>query len=129
MELEEMVYTYMIRRTKPLWHGITDGFEWYILSLGTHPTAYVNLKGRCNSIDTRDLCVHGGITYTEDILRVGEADYEGFWIGWDYAHYGDLIGLDPEEYSDMYKHWTTQEIYSMDVIPLIRQLKEMEAKK
>lgn len=91
------------------------GYKYYILSLGTHPTAYVEIpKDEKHSLEEIEaLEVHGGITYNENILNIGEKALKGWFIGWDYAHYGDYLGYEmlyPERYRTNGKKWTSMEI-------------------
>ena len=86
--------------------GTFKNYNYYILSLGTHPTAYVEIpKG--NKIYEKDykeidLEVHGGLTYSRDFLWISkEKKLQGWFIGWDYAHYGDYVGYElmfPQEF-------------------------------
>lgn len=90
--------------------GTYKNFDYYVLNLKTHPTAYVDVSDSplngvlCYDID---ISCHGGLTYSEKTLRT--VDKKGWFIGWDYVHYGDYADCD----SDMYlngKKWTTEEI-------------------
>ena len=110
--MEEMVYQNE-RICKLLHLGKYQDYEYFILSLGTHPTAYIDLGPakfleigerkigetvvgyELKTFSTGDIFVHGGITYE----RYGLKDDEGplvsdmnFVIGWDYAHLGDQFG-------------------------------------
>ena len=58
-----------------------------------------------------DIIVHGGLTYTRSSLAT--VDRTGWFIGWDYSHYGDFTGADmmfPPELQFGGKQWTTEEI-------------------
>lgn len=96
------------------------GYRYIILSLGTHPTAYICLPvnhifhgksyDELNCIDC-----HYGLTYSRDYL--GREDIvssdEGFWIiGWDYTHAGDWSGM----YSDEINTGLGNRKYSLDEI-------------
>ncbi len=115
--------------------GSYDGYEFWILDLHSHPTAYVRVpKGhpcyrkRFMKDDEID-CIgcHGGITYSEDRLHVVDRELKGWFIGWDYAHWGDHLGW--ETFDEFGKRWTTEEIFD-DVKDVIRQLKKaVEGKK
>ena len=63
-----------------------------IVSLGSHPCAYITFPGVehiSKYDDANDLCqVHGGFTFLGTRENLGIA---GIWLGWDYAHYGDLL--------------------------------------
>jgi len=74
-----------------------------------------NNKFYGKEISEIDINVHGGITYSEEGLHIGnEKATEGWYIGWDYAHYGDYIGFE-EKYPILCrtggKKWTTNEIF------------------
>ena len=117
--VKEMVYT-KERKREVLATGYYFGLLYYVLSLGTHPTAYVKIpkdNWLCTVKDYDDIPVkcHGGLTFRDDHLYItGNQKNEGEFIGWDYAHcddyapyYEDLPNLDLAEKS---KKWTTHEI-------------------
>lgn len=138
MEFKEMRYS--TKEEARVWHlnnkdykrellgtGEYKGYTFYMLSLGTHPTAYVETP-KNHSVYKKeyfDICeidVHGGITYSESYLYLPNEKLENSWfIGWDYDHWDD--------YNSMLHHggkkWTTEEIYE-DVKNVIEQLKLME---
>lgn len=104
-----------------LFEGKYKGYQFYILNLGTHPTAYIEIPSNHKlfrkSYDEIysmgiDVDVHGGLTYSSNRLR---GIKENSWfIGWDYAHAGDFVGYDmlyPSEYRNNDKNWTTEEIF------------------
>lgn len=123
-KIKPMVY--QTERKMELLH--TDkykNYKYYILNLGTHPTAYIAIpKGHklygqdYNDIyDICDIDVHGGLTYSShDLLGI---DSEDWFIGWDYAHAGDYMGY-YEDFNNWGistinslrddKKWTTEEI-------------------
>jgi hypothetical protein len=73
--------------------GEYKGFTYYVLNLGTHPCAYVdvtntNLHGKDYS--DIDIECHCGLTYSREYLNTVEKN--GWFIGWDYAHYCDFVG-------------------------------------
>ena len=120
--MKEMKY-HSKRLCEVLAEGDEEGYHYVILNLGTHPTAYVELKKERPTIDS-DITVHGGITYNGRAYWNQEDTRD--YIGWDYAHYGDYVGTDELmfKYGICYsedKRWTTQEIYE-DVKSVIRQL-------
>lgn len=120
--MKEMKYQAQ-RKVEVLDTGFCFGLLYYIMSLGTHPTAYIRIpkghklygKDDAEIYQKIDINVHGGITYISDsmtIENVGEVD--GWIIGWDYCHCGDYMGIEelvPIEYRIGGKKWTTQEIY------------------
>jgi hypothetical protein len=87
------------RKVELLYKGKYKGFNYYIVNLGTHPTAYVEIsKGNRyyeeSYYDINDILAHGGLTYSESYLHAGEYAKEDSWfIGWDYAHCMDYIGI------------------------------------
>lgn len=100
--------------------GFCFGLLYYILNLGTHPTAYIripkNNKFYGKEAGKIDVDVHGGITYSEEGLYVEKGkEIEGWFIGWDYGHYGDYLGFE-ERYPLLCrtggKKWTTDEIFA-----------------
>lgn len=113
--MREMVYT--AKRLEPperIAEGKYKGFTYYVLNLGTHPCAYIdvtdtNLHGvNYNQIE---IDCHWGLTYSRDFLAT--VDKKGWFIGWDYAHYGDFTGYDMEMPEYLQSHgekWTTEEI-------------------
>ena len=114
---------------------IYKGFEYYILSLGTHPCAYVRIpewhKFYHKDYDNCYVECHGGMTYASDNLQItdGGDKVKGWFIGWDYAHYGDYMGyyeMFNSEYTGENNHrWTTEEILA-EVKGVIEQLSAIE---
>ena len=95
--------------------GEYKGFHFYVLNLGTHPCAYVDVTGSdLNGTDYSDIDVecHCGLTYSREYLAT--VDKKGWFIGWDYAHFCDFIGYELEKPIDIRrtngKRWTTAEI-------------------
>lgn len=112
----EMEYSSEEKRIT-LVHGQYKDVEFYIMNLGTHPTAYINIPSKL-CMNNHDLYVHGGITYSEGTLETEHGMIEGNYVGWDYAHYGDYTGFLP---SLSGRKYTTQEILN-DVKEAIDQL-------
>ena len=111
-----------------LYSGEYLGRKFVILNLGTHPTAYVELKPKelekSENYSDYDLEVHYGFTYLDKAHWDNEDTLT--YIGWDYAHCGDYSGI----YTDndgawVYnlKRWTTQEIFD-EVKYVIRQFED-----
>lgn len=94
--------------------GTYKNFDYYVLNLKTHPTAYIDvtdspLNGVC--YDYIDIYCHGGLTYSEPTLKT--VDKKGWFIGWDYAHYRDYMDYGDTSLNNMFsndKKWTTEEI-------------------
>lgn len=112
------------RQTKILAEGTYKGFQYFILSLGTHPTAYVVTKYiELNEEEQIFFPVHGGITYQERYLKIPSKTLaqRSNVIGWDYAHSGDQYGTDENEYNERHR---TSEILQ-DVMNAINYLKNI----
>ena len=129
IEPREMIYL-QERKIQLLYSNIYLGYRYYILNLGTHPTAYVeiskeNFLYKIRYIDIEDINVHGGLTYSDTDLRIGEniTLMNSWFIGWDYAHSGDYI--DGLVVCNKGKKWTTLEIIE-ECKNVIEQIKEME---
>lgn len=116
--MKEMIYQATQKR-EILDTGYCFGLLYYILSLGTHPTAYIkipeNSKHYGKDMKKVGLNVHGGVTYVRDYLYISENQkIDGWFIGWDYAHYGDYVGYEetfPMELRVGGKKCTTEEIF------------------
>lgn len=116
--MKEMEYD-KDRKREVLDTGYCLGFLYCILNLGTHPTAYIKIpkdhKYYGKDMGEIELDVNGGVTYSEEGLNISDNQrIEGWFIGWDYAHYGDYTGFEllvPERYRTGGKKWTTKEIY------------------
>lgn len=124
---KEMVYQKERCDSLVLADGIYKDHRYIVKSLGTHPTAYVQLNNsdlmyiesiRNAHNDPEELSCddfliecHGGLTYYSDLLYVDNRDsLPGHWVGWDYAHCEDYCGYD---YDNPYYHtkkWTTKEM-------------------
>lgn len=95
--------------------GSYKNIKYWIVSMGTHPCAYVEATDLPEYF-FHDAPVHGGFTYDEDhLLNVWNEAFKGFkhgkrhFVGWDYAHLGDYNDsvLGPAING---KKWTTEEI-------------------
>lgn len=67
--MKKMIYDMKIKR-ELLYSGNYKCYNFYIMNLGLHPTAYIELPkehkySNINDYDDIDLQVHGGITYIE----------------------------------------------------------------
>ena len=118
MTMKKMIYQENSIR-EVLATGDYLGFTYYILNLGTHPTAYIKIPENHEyykkDYDDIDLSVHGGLTFASDTLNLGKNNIiNGWFIGWDYAHYGDYLGYEmmhPQWHIyEENKKWTTEEI-------------------
>ena len=124
--MKEMIYSSK-RKREVLATGYCFGLLYFILNLGTHPTAYIKLPDNLE-IDKDEIDVHGGITYSEDYLFINDivGEIHGKFIGWDYAHYNDFVGYYTPNDDALYmlKRWTTEEIYK-EVREVCYQIKKM----
>lgn len=134
-KIKEMVYQ-KNRKRELLCSDEYNGFKFYVMNLGTHPTAYVEIpkesyaynKGYHELEDKID--VHGGLTYSDDFLDISDDErIKGWFIGWDYSHYNDYIGYEEIFMFDMCgKKWTTEEIIK-ECKNVIEQLVEAQNEK
>lgn len=134
--MKEMIYQ-EDRKIELLDKGTCFGYEYYILNLGTHPTAYVKIPEPHPLYEKKyhDIYsyfdVNGGLTYSDNYLRISDTEeIEGWFIGWDYAHYGDYFGgekMFPKYHRIGGKRWTTEEIIE-EAVGVCRKLYEMENK-
>lgn len=116
--MKDMIYQTEFKR-EVLDTGYCLGLLYFILNLGTHPTAYMkipeNSKYYGKDMEEIDLNVHGGVTYVRDYLYISEKQkIDGWFIGWDYGHYGDYAGYEellPQAIRAGGKKWSTKEIY------------------
>ena len=101
-------------RAEQIAGGTYKNFDYYVLNLKTYPTAYVDVTNSpLNGVfyDDINISCHGGLTYSEKTLRT--VDKKGWFIGWDYAHYGDYMDYGDVFFNNMFqykKKWTTEEI-------------------
>lgn len=78
-----------------VFHKKYKGYEYFIVDLGTHPTAYVKVPKNSKFFGREyytydDIKVHGGLTYSSNHLNFYKYSGKYNWfIGWDYAHAGD----------------------------------------
>lgn len=126
-KIKPMVYGSK-RKRELLYAGSYKKYHFYVMSLGTHPTAYVEIPetNKLYNIDYMDIDinVHGGLTFSDKKLYISDDVFiDSYFIGWDYAHYGDYFIFD-NEYT---KKWTTEEIIK-DCKKVIDQVKKIENK-
>ena len=138
--MKKMVYKKLQKGKEILDKGEYLGFKYIILSLSTHPCAYVFIdkenelcgKSYDDIHDMINLKVHGGLTFSSNrIINVIEYSDKykcntlqrikyDWIIGWDYNHLGDYHTMFGS-LSD--KKWTTEEIQN-EVHRVINQLHE-----
>ena len=111
--MREMIYENRINHNKVILDkGFFKDYEYIILSLGSHPCAYVCIDSNNpfynQDYDDIPIDVHGGLTFADNtlyrVLQYSEKykcdtlqTIKRDWIiGWDYGHYGDYNKiLDP----------------------------------
>lgn len=101
--IKEMIYSANRITPERIAEGTHKGFDYYVLNLGTHPCAYIDItETLLNGKEYYDIDVqcHGGLTYSRDYLTT--VDKKGWFIGWDYAHYMDFAGYELEYPSDLH---------------------------
>lgn len=129
--MKEMVYQKEPKR-EILFQGEYNGLKFAILSLGTHPVAYVECKIKTITSyrDPRleELEVHGGFTYFGRGYW-NEKDFS-LYLGWDYMHFLDYKGYFTENdpLNLCTQKWTTAEIYE-EVKSVIEQLSQLKKKR
>jgi hypothetical protein len=132
--MKEMVYQPALKERDILDSGEYNGYKYYIVSLGTHPCAYVEVPeghicyGKCDGdAYVLDIDVHGGITFGNFGLK-GVSDK--FLLGWDYNHCDDYCFAVSDSILSFFdfgtngKRWTTEEMLE-DVKSVINRLREM----
>lgn len=115
-ETREMVYTTYANREKAmLAEGRYKGYNYWVLSLGTHPCAYVQIPSWSPCFHNDRACLslqspYGGVTYIEnDVYALPQKQSNGYFIGWDYAHCEDYYGdYNNEENTVLRKHTTAE---------------------
>ena len=132
IKIDKSIFKQMVYQNKGkielLYNGIYKGYHFYILNLGSYPTAYVEIpKGNKyyqTHYDDINVNVHGGLTYSNSYLITSyNTIMENSWfIGWDYAHCNDYIDI-PIKLNADGKKWTTEEIID-DCVYVIDQLVE-----
>lgn len=126
--MKQMIYKE--HREKEILHsGTYKGYNFHIISYGTHPCAYVEIPKLNSSKSEFDECIscHGGVTYTGDLSHVLVPKNPNHWfIGWDYAHSGDYVCSPfPSKYDKYDKKWTTEEILK-EVTEVIDQIIKLD---
>ena len=135
-DIKPMVYQ-ADRTQEILASGKYKDYQFYVLSLGTHPTAYVEIpkNNKLYGMDYDDIYdsgydinCHFGLTYSKNFLYGVKEN--SWFIGWDYAHYTDYAGYEmrmPKHLKSNGKKWTTEEILQ-EVCEVIDQVIEINNK-
>lgn len=118
------------QENKLLEKGKYKGIPFYIIetSMGW-PCCYIDVEPVLefefeleSSLD--EINCHGGCTYADYRLRVGNEVFRGKILGWDYAHWGDWV---PYVHSDCQGHkWTLDELRA-EVFEVIDDLLDRRA--
>lgn len=87
--MKDMIYMNS-KKIDVLHSGIYKDLEFYIVSFGSHPCAYVKIPENnkyCKAdYSDIDITCHGGLTYSNNSLSVCDNKESGWWIGWDYVY-------------------------------------------
>jgi hypothetical protein len=107
--------------------GHYRGYDYMIISYGTHPCAYVAIPENHPLYeqaldDIPDFGAHCGLSFCDHFHRFGNR----FCIGWDYAHFGDYNGYSEAQFTRERK-WTTVAILA-EVKSVIDQMNEFYSK-
>lgn len=137
--MKQMQYT-NDNKLEILHSGIYKGRYFCIVNVGGHhPCAYIEVKESFADIEDTSPA-HYGFTYANTLsclkegttCELSELDSEhldNFFLGWDYAHFGDYT---PTRFfkDDLNndKKWTTEEIFE-NVMQVIEWVNEMEFEK
>ena len=101
----QQLYDITVKEPERVADGFYRGFHFYILTMGSHPCAYVDVIGTKDYRFCADeIDCHGGITYeSTELATVGHKSY---FIGWDYAHDNDYLAFNDrlaKEYGEPYR--------------------------
>lgn len=124
--MKPMIYK-STKNIEILFQGSYNNFDFIIVSYGPHPCAYVKIpadhKYYKTCYDDIDVDVHGGLTFGDNLLHINIGNPDDYYLGWDYAHFGDYSGHDIifQVEKDLNKKWTTEEIFE-EVKSVIDQL-------
>ena len=98
----KQLYDITVKEPERVADGFYRGFHFYILTMGSHPCAYVDV-GHSEFLADEINC-HGGITYGDNILAT--VPEKSYFIGWDYAHYNDYLAFNDrlaKEFGEPYR--------------------------
>ena len=130
VELDKTLIRYP---SKILDSGQCFGFNYYIISFGSHPCSYVEIPNNHKLYNKKymdiedEIEVHGGLTYSCNKLYGVDDTGIKWFIGWDYAHAFDyqLIGRRDGKLIELEGHrWTLEEL-RQDVFDVCKQLEKM----
>lgn len=95
--VKEQKMIYGKGKSKVLYHEENEDGTGIVVKniLGSHPCGYITFKGieevqSCDDLWLKNAEVHGGFTFL-GVLQNPDTneEFNGTWIGWDYAHLGD----------------------------------------
>ena len=111
-----------------LYENYYKDYHFCIVSYGAYPCAYVEIPHSHHYYEKDYTKIymecHGGLTFSSDELWFIKNSYDGWWIGWDYAHLNDYVSIPFSKFPiPLYnrKKWSTSEIYE-EVKNVIEQL-------
>jgi len=118
--IKEMVYG-LTRKCEVLTQGTYKGIDYRVISYGTHPCSYIRVPENSKyfnvDYDNIPLECHGGLTFGTMIpnkdIQHNDAFSNGYWIGWDYAHYGDYTTYSSELFNEGMKYTTTDLLHEV----------------
>ena len=120
----KQLYDITVKKPERVADGFYRGFHFYVLTMGSHPCAYVDV-GHSEFLADEIYC-HGGITYGSN--KLATVPEKSYFIGWDYAHYNDFLVFNDrlaKEYGEPYRahKYTLSEIVKecANVIDQIRK--------
>jgi len=106
------------------------GYEYVIVTYGSHPCAYVEIPKKSKNYEKEyadiDINVHGGLTFSDYLTGVRK-DLTGWYIGWDYSHFGDFTCYAEDIGNFGERKYTLNEI-EIDCKDVINQLIHLEEK-
>lgn len=129
---EDPLYNPELTEPKIMKESKYKGFTYKIITIGRHPNAYIKIPKKHMLYEVPyskiQIDVHGGLTYSA-------LEEDGYWIGWDYAHWNDhyvykLPAPINKLNEDGNKKWTIKEIEEecKSVIRQIQKLKKFRVK-
>ena len=98
----QQLYDITVKKPERVADGLYRGFHFYILTMGSHPCAYIDV-GHSEFLADEIDC-HGGITYGDNILAT--VPNKSYFIGWDYAHCNDFLAFNDrlaKEFGEPYR--------------------------
>lgn len=128
VKIKPMKYKRKMHPPELLYNDIYEGMHYYIVSMGTHPCAYIEIPLKSKLIKMPEILAinhlaGNEIGYREPYLQTSEGTIidstdHSLFIGWDHAHSSDYTGfidLKPLWLNNMFDFpelhkWTTEEM-------------------